>query len=68
MEGDAGALDCHPRHCWYSLPTQLRSIAALTARYGWLHALPGHGRPHSFSDVAARDAAVAALLREQGGG
>lgn len=50
--------------CWYSMPIQLESVRKL-AGLPFVHVLPGHGAPASFSSVEAKDAGIERLLAEE---
>jgi len=64
-EGDHDQLHIFEDFNWYSVPTQLESVAKLLD-YDWLHVLPGHGKPATLRDAPHRLAAVSTLLQKYG--
>lgn len=50
---------------WYSVPLQLRSVAALL-QYDFTAVLPGHGRRRYLRDAGHRLRAVSELLQRHG--
>lgn len=64
-DDDPEALYIFQNFNWYSVPTQLSSVAKLL-QYDWLHVLPGHGRMAHLRDASHRLEAITNLLQKHG--